>query len=176
MRTLMFFNSWKFIRAKWDLRENTTRSFSRFALKLAVSKNPPYMEHSKRLPDFFYLSHCRPTLFSVIISFSQQPTYRIIHISPISVKLCQFKGSTAKLKKTNWLLFKIFPGVDRPPPGFSWFSLRKSLHIKVKCMKLSLRWYLTNYPEGLHTYYYILSKCSTHPSVMINGLSINKGK
>ena len=25
--------------------------------------------------------------------------------SPISVKLCQFKGSTPKLKKTNWFLF-----------------------------------------------------------------------
>ena len=130
------------------------------------------MEHSKRLPDFFYLSHRRPTLFRVIISFSQQPTYRIIHISPISVKLCQSKGSTAKLKKTNWFCFRFF----RPPPGFSWFSPRKSLHKKVKCMKLSLRWYLTNYPVGLHTYYYILNKCSTHPSVMINGLSINKGK
>ena len=44
-------------------------------------------------------------------------------------------------------------------------------------MKLSLRWYLTNYSEGLHTYYYILSKCLTQVSVdFIDGLSINRGK
>ena len=44
-------------------------------------------------------------------------------------------------------------------------------------MKLSLPWYLTNYSEGLHTYYYILSKCSTQVSVnLIDGLSINRGK
>ena len=30
--------------------------------------------------------------------------------SPISVKLCQFKGSTPKLKKTNWFLFWFFSG------------------------------------------------------------------
>ena len=30
----------------------------------------------------------------------------VLHtISPISMKLCQFKGSTPKLKKTNWFLF-----------------------------------------------------------------------
>ena len=52
----------------------------------------------------------------------------VLHaISPISMKLCQFKGSTPKLKKTNWFLFWFFPGGDRPPPGFSWFSPRKSL-------------------------------------------------
>ena len=50
-------------------------------------------------------------------------------ISPISMKLCQFKGSTPKLKKTDWFLFWFFPGGDRPPPGFSWFSPRKSLQI-----------------------------------------------
>ena len=44
-------------------------------------------------------------------------------------------------------------------------------------MKLSLPCYLTNYSEGLHTYYYILSKCSTQVSVnLIDGLSINRGK
>ena len=37
-------------------------------------------------------------------------------ISPISMKLCQFKGSTSKLKKTNRFLFWFFPGGDRPPP------------------------------------------------------------
>ena len=37
-------------------------------------------------------------------------------ISPISMKLCQFKGSTPKLEKTNWFVFWIFQGGDRPPP------------------------------------------------------------
>ena len=42
-------------------------------------------------------------------------------------------------------------------------------------MKLSLRWYSTNYAEGLHTYYYILSVCPTQVSVnLIDGLSINR--
>ena len=54
----------------------------------------------------------------------------VLHaISLISMKLCQFKGSTSKLKKTNRFLFWFFPGGDRPPPGFSWFSPRKSLQI-----------------------------------------------
>ena len=39
---------------------------------------------------------------------------------PISMKLCQFKGSTPKLKKTNWFLIWIFQGGggggERPPP------------------------------------------------------------
>ena len=44
-------------------------------------------------------------------------------------------------------------------------------------MILLLRWYLTDYSEGLHTYYYILSKCLTQVSVhLIDGLSINRGK
>ena len=33
-------------------------------------------------------------------------------ISVISVKLCQFKGSTPKLKVTNWFLFWFFPRGD----------------------------------------------------------------
>ena len=37
-------------------------------------------------------------------------------ISPISMKLGQFKGSTPKLQKTNWFLFWIFLGGDRRPP------------------------------------------------------------
>ena len=51
-------------------------------------------------------------------------------ISLISMKLCQFKGSTPKLKKTNWFLFWFFfRGEIDYPPGFSWFSPRKSLQI-----------------------------------------------
>ena len=46
----------------------------------------------------------------------------VLHaISPISMKLCQFKGSTSKLKKTNRFLFWFVPGGDRPPPGFFGF-------------------------------------------------------
>ena len=33
-------------------------------------------------------------------------------ISVISMKLCQFKGSTPKLKVTNWFLFWFFPRGD----------------------------------------------------------------
>ena len=42
------------------------------------------------------------------------------------MKVCQFKGSTPKLKKTKCFLFWFFPGGDWPSPGFSWFSPRKS--------------------------------------------------
>ena len=43
----------------------------------------------------------------------------VLHvISPISMKLCQFKGSTLRLKQANWFLFWIFPWVDRPLPQF----------------------------------------------------------
>ena len=46
------------------------------------------------------------------------------------MKLGQFKGSTPKLKKkTDWFLFWFFPWGDRPPPGFSWFSLMNSVQI-----------------------------------------------
>ena len=46
----------------------------------------------------------------------------VLHaISPISLKLCQFKGSTSKLKKTNRFLFWFFPEGDRPPPVFLGF-------------------------------------------------------
>ena len=55
----------------------------------------------------------------------------VLHaISPISMKLCQFKGSTPKLKKTNWFLFWFFSGGRQTTPSvFSQFSPRKSLQI-----------------------------------------------
>ena len=54
----------------------------------------------------------------------------VLHvISPISVKLCQFKGSTPKLKKTNWFLFWFFPVGDRPPPVFLGFHQGNRLKI-----------------------------------------------
>ena len=35
----------------------------------------------------------------------------VLHaISPILMKLCQFKGSAPKLKQTNWFLFWFFSG------------------------------------------------------------------
>ena len=50
-------------------------------------------------------------------------------IPPISMTVCQVKGSTPKLKQTNWFVFWLFPGRDRPPSGFSWFSPKKN-HFK----------------------------------------------
>ena len=49
--------------------------------------------------------------------------------SPISVKFCQFKGSTPKLKKTNLFLFWFFPVGDRPPPVFLGFHQGNRLKI-----------------------------------------------
>ena len=65
--------------------------------------------------------------------------------------------------------------IDHPPVFLS-FHYGNSFKIG-KFMILLLRWYLTDYSEGLHTYYYILSKCLTQVSVhLIDGLSINRGK
>ena len=76
-------------------------------------------------------------------------------ISTISMKLFQYKGSTQKHWRTNLSLF--FRGGDRPPPRFFLVFTREIASKSEKCMKLSLRWYLTDYTDGLHTYYYILS-------------------
>ena len=44
-------------------------------------------------------------------------------------------------------------------------------------MKLSLRWYSTNYSKDLHAYYYTLSKSMMQVSVnLIDRLLINRGK
>ena len=51
-------------------------------------------------------------------------------ISPISVKLCQFKGSTPKLKNTKWFLFWFFPGGDRPPSPVS-LGFHKGNRLKI---------------------------------------------
>ena len=77
----------------------------------------------------------------------------VLHaISLISMKLCQLIGGTPKLKKTNWFLFGFFPGGgDRPPPVFYLVFTREIALNKIKCMKLSRRWYLANYSEGLRT-------------------------
>ena len=48
----------------------------------------------------------------------------VLHaISPILMRLGQFKGSTPKFKQTNWVLFWFIPGEMSTP----WLSLRKSL-------------------------------------------------
>ena len=61
----------------------------------------------------------------------------VLHaIAPISMELCQFKGSTPKLKKTNWFLFLFFPEGDRPTSGFSWFLPMKSLQNRFKIGKI----------------------------------------
>ena len=39
------------------------------------------------------------------------------------------KGLPQNSKRQTSFCFGFFPGGDRPPPGFSWFSLRKSLQI-----------------------------------------------
>ena len=39
-------------------------------------------------------------------------------ISPISMKLSQYKGSTPKLRKTHWFRFWIFQGGGRSSPWF----------------------------------------------------------
>ena len=55
----------------------------------------------------------------------------VLHtISPISVKLCQFKGSTPKLKNTKWFLFWFFPGGDRPPSPVS-LGFHKGNRLKI---------------------------------------------
>ena len=50
-------------------------------------------------------------------------------ISPISMKLCQFKGSTPKPEKTNWFVIWIFQGEDMPPPLIITLSPWKLLQI-----------------------------------------------
>ena len=75
----------------------------------------------KYLLKIFFLKSLRLCVFLI---FFGKVVLRVI--SPISIKLCQFKGSTPKLKKAEQFLVWFFPGGDKPPPGFSWFSTRKS--------------------------------------------------
>ena len=98
-------------------------------------------------------------------------------ISPISMKLCQFKRSTPKLEKTNLFVFWIFQGGDRPPP---WIYHTFTMEIAsnwAKYMKLSVQLNLTYCFEGVHTYWYIPNECKEQLSArLIDGLSINRGK
>ena len=82
----------------------------------------------------------------------------VLHaISPISMKLCKFKGSTPKLNRQTGLCFGSFRGrIDHPPRFFLVFT--KEIASKwVKCSKLFLRWFLTDSSESLHTFCYTLS-------------------
>ena len=58
-----------------------------------------------------------------------------------------------KTQTDNWFLFCFFPGGDRLPPQFFLVITEEIASKLVKYMKFSLRWYLTDYSEGLHTYY-----------------------
>ena len=93
------------------------------------------------------------------------------------MKLCQFKGSTPKLEKTNWFVFWIFRGADRPPPSiYHTFTIEIASNW-AKYMKLSIHSYLTYCFEGVYTYWYILSEHEEQVSVsLIDRLSINRGK
>ena len=102
-------------------------------------------------------------LFSILGSWEPwkyQPV-ALYAISPISMELCQFKGCTLKLKQANWFLFWLFPWIERLLYRFFLVFTKEIASKWGKCMKLSLRWYLTYYSEGLHRYCYILDKCTT---------------
>ena len=58
-------------------------------------------------------------------------------ISPISMKLGQFKGSTSKLKMTNWFIVWIFWWEIAHPTGLITFFTNKSALITGKSRKLS---------------------------------------
>ena len=63
---------------------------------------------------------CDEQVVALVKSLSACPREHqavVLHtISQISVKFCQSKGSTPKLKVAKWFLFSLFPGGDRPPP------------------------------------------------------------
>ena len=61
----------------------------------------------------------QPTIICLYLILITQKHVSVLHaISPISMKLFQFKGSTSKLKKTNRFLFWFFPREIEPPPRF----------------------------------------------------------
>ena len=56
----------------------------------------------------------------------------VLHaISPISMKLCQFKGSAPRLKKTNWFLFGVFRGEIDPPPPPLFLGIHRGNRFKI---------------------------------------------
>ena len=98
-------------------------------------------------------------------------------MSPISMKLSQYIGSTPKLRKTNWFRFLIFQGGGRSPPLVLQDFCQTNALILAKCMKLSEQPYSTDCYQVLHTYWYIYSKCKNQVTVyLISRLSINGQK
>ena len=99
-------------------------------------------------------------------------------ISPISLKPCQFKGFTPKLKKTNWFPFWFFSGGggNRPPPDFHGFHQGN----RVKICKINEALIAMVFNRLHWEFVYMLlhpSKYPTQVSVnLIDGLSINGGK
>ena len=77
----------------------------------------------------FHFSLCNVLFFACILVLRACPREHravVLHaISPISMKLCQFKGSTPK--RQTGFCFGFYRGEIDHPPGFSWFSPRKSL-------------------------------------------------
>ena len=81
-------------------------------------------------------------------------------ISPISIKLGQFKGSTPKLKMTNWFIqFGSLWWEIAHPTGLITFFTSKNALITGKSRKLSGQLFLTFYLEGLYICWYIFDKC-----------------
>ena len=64
------------------------------------------------------IQYCVVTACDIRVSPWEHQAGLLHAISPISMKLCQFKGSTPKLEKTNWFVFWIFEGEIGHPPGF----------------------------------------------------------
>ena len=84
----------------------------------------------------------------------------VLHgISPILMNLCQFKGSTPRLKQTNWFLFWLFPWEDRLPPVFLGYHWGNRFKIGKMYEDLTAMVF-TDYSEGLLPYDYILSRCN----------------
>ena len=70
-------------------------------------------------PDWLYLSWDEPC-WGRLVNFKSVSTWApsnrtICHLTDFN-ELCQFKGSTPKLKATNRFPFGFFPRKDRPPP------------------------------------------------------------
>jgi len=68
-------------------------------------------------------------------------------ISPISMKLGQFKGITQKLKIPKWFTFWIQPGGVRPPPLI---FPRKPLKLMKICRKNRQLPYTQNSMDSFH--------------------------
>ena len=78
-------------------------------------------------------------------------------ISQISVKFCQFKGSTQN--SVGKLVSVLVISRGRQTLFYRWVEVPNTKVFteeitskQVKCMKLPMQWYLTDYSEASHTY------------------------